>query len=554
MLNTRSVLIGLLLALLFLAAVPVSGQTGARADCGPLKVGVYERPRSLAPQEILTSVEKQMGALVYETVYRLNKDNVPEAVLALYVDGSLSDDGKHCLLQSRSGSQWTTFDTITRGDIVFSFQVNMQLDDLHRAGTAALAGAEEVGEDQIALTFSSGQNPSSIKRILTRIPIISKEIFQGDFEAQRFDSSIRYVPTGSGWYTPSGVGIEDFSRGSESSCSFMRADQRDQHFSPLEHPGEPSILPAFPQVMYVGYSTPSQALDALRNGAINFMPDLPISVLTRNLPGIRVESVPRGKRWSLIFNLTPEGHEAIREVGVREALCLAIDRRRHMTQLLGYNESNVDRFILSGPFLYHEYLADQDAKPRPYDPEAALVKLRANSQLWNELKSTPLRLVYTGGQNTSSFLRQLPPRIGSDLEKVGVSVQLISKGMRDYLQYLRDNKDWDLALVEWDSDQSGGIQVASLFGSPYQENSMNFGHYVNDQMDGLIASILGEARSGDIGAYTKRAHKIVYEELPHIFLWEVKTTVGYDDNLVIHRKHRDNYLGQMDTWECMQEN
>lgn len=523
---------------------------------------------SLAPGEIVDPVERAMSALIYETIYRVDGDLRQQAILGRVVPGSLVADNTSCLMEMQVGALWGDGTPITMDDLLFSIECYLNLSAYHRAGALALTGVSLAGADRLELTFASGQNEASVKGILEKIPMISRDAYLGDCETYKTSAKLRYRPMGSGWYIPLGYGIEDFTArgGTSNSTAFLFAGQRPQTASLMENPSRQLDPPEFHQVVFSYYPSPTIAFGSLVAGDVDFLANVPPSVVMANpsQPNVAMEPRPQGRAWSLLIN---HRNPFLSQRHVREALAHAIDRRKHMREVMGFQGSEIDNNLLSGPFAPTDHNACTDCEAREYDPQRACELLRSNKAAYDRFQlrdGGQLKLVYQS-KGVDNALVLMPLRISSDLmalessDKVAphlrTKIRLDLKSVQqqdEFENYLRENDDWDLALVEWIAEPSG-VHIARLFGavaSKSDVSTLNFGNYVSDRMEIVIENILGQNSVDEHRTYCQTAHKLANEDLPHVFLWNAPTQIAYRTHLIINRIHPDNTTGLINTWHC----
>ena len=193
----------------------------AQQDCSELVVAEYRRPMLVCPSRIDMPPEMRIGALIFESVYRLDEEQNFQAVLGRIE--SVADDGQSCLLSIRSDSQWVDFSSvITLDDVLFSLACHINASESRRAGTLSLIDVDREGS-RLRLRFSSSQNEEGIKSILSKIPIVPIDEYDARCDYYSVDRSVCENPTGSGWYFLVQGGVTPVRSGDASSLYLNRA-------------------------------------------------------------------------------------------------------------------------------------------------------------------------------------------------------------------------------------------------------------------------------------------------------------------------------------------
>jgi peptide/nickel transport system substrate-binding protein len=131
--------------------------------------------------------------------------------------------------------------------------------------------------------------------------------------------------------------------------------------------------------------------------------------------------------------------------------------------------------------------------PIPYDPDRAREILAAHPELTGtkiklQVMSQP-RQYFPDPVRVASFIR-------SELEKVGLSVDIEAKDFKSHLNSLR-NFEFELGLIGWMGDNGDTDNFLSIFFGSWatvKGAASNYAFYKNDEMD---AYLLGARRETD---------------------------------------------------------
>ncbi len=183
---------------------------------------------------------------------------------------------------------------------------------------------------------------------------------------------------------------------------------------------------------------------------------------------------------------------------VRLAIAMAIDRNELAKIALDGTGSAADYPIPPG------FLGEPKEKdPIPYDPERAREILArypefTGTQIKLQVMSQP-RPYFPDPVRAASFIR-------SELEKVGLSVDIEAKDFKSHLNSLR-NFEFDLGLIGWMGDNGDTDNFLSIFFGSWatvKGAASNYAFYKNDEMD---AYLLGARRETELAKRQKLYEK-----------------------------------------------
>lgn len=212
---------------------------------------------------------------------------------------------------------------------------------------------------------------------------------------------------------------------------------------------------------------------------------------------------------------------------VRRALAMAIDRQRLMNEItLGYAN------LTTGPFspLSNQY--DKTVEPIPYDLPKAKQMLaeagytdRNGDGVIESASGEPFKFKITYPTGIASYERQVL-FIKDALSRAGIVVDadpLEWSVFRDRLK----NKNYDAITLGWTS----GIEtdIYQMFhSSQMMAGGDNFMSYKNAELDRLIEKARITLDEPERMKLWRRAHQILNEDQPYMFLWFGKSLVFVD--------------------------
>ena len=220
----------------------------------------------------------------------------------------------------------------------------------------------------------------------------------------------------------------------------------------------------------------NQALTRYRAGELDHLDSLPpgqYPALKEELPD-EATNVPRLCSYYYAINHTASGNPALRDVRVRRALGLAIDRDVIVNQVLkggqwpAYNFTHLKTAGFTMPDIAWARLgqAERDAEAK---------RLMAESGVGN----LTLRLIY----NTSESHKQIATVVSQMWkQKLGVATELANFEWKTYLG-IRRNQEFDVARSGWCGDYNEASTFLDLLTTTHGSND---GKYSNPEVDALM--------------------------------------------------------------------
>jgi ABC-type transport system substrate-binding protein len=194
---------------------------------------------------------------------------------------------------------------------------------------------------------------------------------------------------------------------------------------------------------------------------------------------------------------------ALKDRRVREAVVRAVDRERLAT-VLGRGAMIAAR----GPLPPNCAGFDPAVSQPAYDLERAraLLKEAAASGL-------RLRLLYF---NPTDLWSEIVFAIKADLDKVGITVDLLRAPTWTDFHVERKKKDHDLYLYNWSISTPDPERL--LFPLFYSKSQDNFSHYANPRVDKLLTDAREPMKEVDRLQLYRDASRLIVDDLPALFL------------------------------------
>lgn len=220
---------------------------------------------------------------------------------------------------------------------------------------------------------------------------------------------------------------------------------------------------------------------------------------------------------------------------IREALTLAIDRRRIIEQNLNHMG-----IIITGPFFPHSPSYDNSIVPLSYDPDEAIRLLEEEG--WYDRDGDGIREKIIDGQRVPFrfsliyYVKNVSTKViceyvATTLRKIGIDCKLFGVDLQDLSRSFED-KSFDALFLGW-SLEAPPENPEQLWHSSLaeQKGSSNAVGFSNAEADDLIEKLHYEYDAEKRKMLYYRFHKIIYDEAPYTFLYSPKRHLLYRDNV-----------------------
>ena len=255
----------------------------------------------------------------------------------------------------------------------------------------------------------------------------------------------------------------------------------------------------------------NQALTRYRAGELDHLEPLPpgqYPALSKELPD-EATSVPRLCSYYYAFNHTESGNPALRDVRVRKALSMAIDRDVIVNQVLkggqwpAYNFAHLKTAGFAMPDIAYGKLgqAERDAEAR---------KLMSDSGA----EGLTLKLIY----NTSESHKQIATVVSQMWkQKLGVRTELANFEWKTYLT-IRGNQEFDVARSAWCGDYNEASTFLDLLTTTHGAND---GRYSNEKVDELMRA---SKTAGDPSGIYAEVEQILADDMAIVPIYHYANT------------------------------
>ncbi|MGW6283196.1 ABC transporter substrate-binding protein [Kribbella sp. NPDC055071] len=251
-------------------------------------------------------------------------------------------------------------------------------------------------------------------------------------------------------------------------------------------------------------------LTALRTGEADVVWGIPDDQLpeVQKDSTLTVETVQSSAVFTMWFNSSTP---SLKEAAVRRALWQAVDFPTIIKKLYPQTGSLSDSVVSKQTL---GYVAQQ---PVTYDPDAAKAALTAAGFDF----STKLRLQFANAE-----FRQFNQAVVSDLQKIGVQVDLLEKEQAVFTKDLLA-LNWDINFQQLSNPMLDAVNtVGRLYPCAAKRNG-----YCNPALDKLIAQAAGSTNEQDRVKLYGDAEKIIWDDAVGMFPMAVKYAYAWNKRL-----------------------
>jgi len=505
------------------AGPAASGASGPSASVAPsavapssasLKVGWSSEPDTLNPLTTYSTEAEEVLQLVYDKLLDYGVDLSVEPGLA--ASNEYSADGLAITYHLQPNAKWSDGQAVTSADVKYTFEA-IHKDSLgqYAQWLVDLIGVDTPDPQTAVVKFTK---PQAFNPGLT-IPILPAHIWSSK-DAKAIGAFTNPTPVGSGPYR-----FVEWKKGE--SLTLKRSDT---------FWGPPPIAG---QVIYVLYANEDVEAQALKNGDVDILTEVPPTIWDglNGADNVKAVSLPSFSFHHIGFNLSTaagsKGNPLLKDKTIRQALSNAVDRNQLVQLALAGHGKPGDSIIPIGLTDWHwAPTGDQVMDANPDKAKALLDAAgyidRNGDGVRESPAGKPLEFRLIAIQSTSVDVRAAQ-LFRDAAAAVGIKLDLttLDENTLGNTVYNKDTPDWDIFVWGWDSgvadpDYMLGVPLCSQIGG----NNDVF--YCDKTYDALYAK---QASTVDVAArkaITDQMQQKYYEDAAYIVMW-------YQDKLQAYR-------------------
>lgn len=501
-------LTGLAVGVLLLAEQPVQTFNPVATD-EPVTGGSYTEAlvgsfQRLNPVlDFYNPVDRDIDRLIYSGLLRFDGRGMPVPDLA--ENWGISKDGTIYNFSIRKNARWHDGTPVTADDVLFTIEL------LRSGGNIVPGDIQEFWKavdalelDQYTLQFRLPEPFAPFMDYLT-FGVLPKHKLGGKTIEELVNDPFNMAPIGSGPFKFNQLLVED----GEINGVVLVANP-DYHFQP----------PYIQQIIFRYFPNDAAVFQAIERGEVQGWAGVTQDYIGKMLtnPNFQLFTGRIPEMTLVLINLNNPEKAFLKEIEVRKALQLGLNRQLMVDQLLRGQAVLADGPILPGTWAYNDGL-----EPTQYSPEAAREYLKQAGFVLTEGEPTrkkgdvalQLRLIYPD----TEYHRKLAELIQKDWNALGVGVELEAVSYDLLVNDRLAQRDYQVALVELNFSRSPDPDPY-----PFWDQAMATGGQNYTQWDNRFASeYLEQARiTTDIADRTRLYHNfqvLFRQEVPAITLF-----------------------------------
>lgn len=503
------------LLIVLMLIVALSALAPAAAQDNTLRIALQQEPDTLSPIYTQMWFAATVIDLLMTPVWWIDNTGNPVPAIAADIpsaeNGGVSEDGTVITIKLRPDAVWSDGEPITAADYVFYYEMVMA--ESNTVGSrypwdSQVASVTAADDQTVVVTFNAPFAPwvSSLA-----IPPLPEHVLRPVFEAEGTLDTAEWNRAPSVTSGPfsfvrweAGSGME-FVRSENYFLGSARLDGVSIQFVPDDATVVAALIAGDTDV---GTFISSGDVPALREAG-----------------NINIELVPSSYNEGIFFNVGPNGHPALKDVNVRRALAMAIDRDRINRDL------NLDLVYTGASFWENTPFANPALDPYPFDKEMAAQMLDeagwvdSNGNGTRDKDGVELVLRYITNQR--QIRKDVQAIVQQDMADIGVGIEIQNfssdiffasygdGGPMSTGQY--DLGEYSAATAFPDPDTSRFL--CSQVPSDENPDGGNDNFYCNPELDALFAQ---QSQTVDFDARVAIFHQIdqiLYDEMIWLNMW-----------------------------------
>lgn len=496
-----------------------------------LKIGNQQAVSTFNPLWANLDSERNLFRQVYDTLYEIGLDGTYKPLLAQEV--TRSQDGKVYTFTIPENARFHDGEPLTADDVAFSLQLYHDHNDSTRYNEARLfERVEAVDQKTIVLTLK--EPAADIADRLTQLYILPRHIWEGvAADKAKLKGYENIPPIGSGAFVFTG----------QDAGQTIRFDANRAHW---KRP------PKVDGMVWQTFKDQDQMIDAFKTGDLDAIDTIPPATINslKNIPDVQVLSgTPlRPDFYDVIFNVIernncpPEGkcngHPALRDLNVRQALAYATDKQKIIqVSFQGMGNPGLTIVPRSLGKWSNSGLADY-----PFNIQRAnqiLDESGYRDRTNDGVRETPdgkesliFRLFYPA--NAPKYMYERPAEMLTDTwSQIGIGLNTIAVNEGDLVGIVNPNFEHDIVLWGWGVNPDPDFILSILTTDQILGGNSETG-YSNPEYDLLYEQQSIESDPAQRQTLVWKMQEIILRDLPYIVLFDSQLSIAV---------HTDRYRG-----------
>jgi peptide/nickel transport system substrate-binding protein len=499
------IFLGVVLVGILLTYLAVNYTTVLRPSRGGTYVeGLAGYPQYLNPLlSGYNSVDRDICALMFSGLTRLNEHGEIEGDLARRWEAELTDDGLVYTFYLRSNAFWHDGRSVTAEDVVFTVGL---LQDPEFRGLPELGASvwqvvtvEQVDRRTVRFTLPAPYAPFLD---YTTVGLLPAHLLRGVRAADLPSAEFNLSPVGSGPFQLAEIEVQD------EEISSLVLERHERYYK---------ARPYLDRLQFRFYSSDQAVLKAYEDGEVLGVGHIPLSELerARAAPNLNLFSAQLAEYALVFLNMEHPDMQFFQEPEVRQALMYALDRESIVEQVL-----DGQGLVAHSPFLPGSWAYKDDVFQYEHDLDEALARLDEAgwqkapvSGVWRKGR---MRLMFTLLTSTEPERVEIAHMLAEQWATIGVSVTVQTAPPLEVREAL-EARSFEAILVH--AALPGDPDPYSFWHEMQIENGQNYGGFVHRR----ASEVIEQAR---ITVERERREEL-YDEFQEIFAQEVPALLLY---------------------------
>ncbi len=478
----------------FLEKIPTEG--------GTLVEGVVGNPRFINPILALSEADKNLSALVYSGLMRLDENGKIVPDLSEIV--TLSPDKLSYTVTIKEGARFHDGTPVLADDVVFTIsKISDSLIKSPRKGNWDGVSIEKLDEKTVVFRLKKPYAPFIYNLTTGIIPKhIWKNVTADEFAFSQFNT----LPIGSGPYK-------------------VRRVERDSGGIPDYYELEPSSADTgkafIKNFIFRFYSSEDELVDAYRRGEVESVSGFSPEMLEdADREGVRVIETPLPRVFALFFNQTKS--QVLRDRSVREALSLTAPKERIVEEVFQGFASAISGPLPAGLYSWTTATDSRTLEEKMSDAKGILSKAGwkegVDGILEKKSKDETIRLSFSISTGDASELRKTAELLAAAWRPLGVEVKILSFETGELNQSVIRPRQFEALLF---GELVGRDRDLYSFWHSSQRNDpgLNIALYANSKADKFMEEARGASSLEEAETVIKALNDEIVRDIPAIFLY-----------------------------------
>jgi peptide/nickel transport system substrate-binding protein len=478
---------------------------------GILRIGMVKEPSNLNPLFPPLVEPNPFYDLIFQPLFKIHKDRV---IPMLAESWEFSEDLKSITFYLRKNVKWHDGKEFTAEDVIFTYNLinDPEINSPLKSQFRFVERVEKIGEYAVKFVFSR---------------IYLYELYDCNFYPLPSHILKDKKDIGAFSQNPIGNGPYKLKRWIKGNLIELEANENYFCFSP-----------PIKTIYFKFYPSPEIVSLAYKEGRI----DIAFDITPKEIPVIKekkgkLESFYGNQIFFIGFNL---GKFPYNDINFRKAISLSINKDEIVTKTM---ENYAEK--ISSPIPPHHWAYDSSLEDTKFDIERAK-KILEDLGFKNIDKDPYLEI---GGKDFSmNILTENIPekiliaqKIKEDLERVGLPCNIMILSGFDYVKKLIE-RDFDVYLFSWTYGEK--VDLIPLWHSKY--GIFNFTGFKNEDFDKYLENSILTINQMESKRNFKLAQRILFENLPAIFLFTNKKIFAYSERVKGIELYADSPISNLD--------